>query len=202
MLETALASNNDPFTCLVADPGFYEGDRYWMECADIASATTLSNAIVNIAVDTGTGQGYTSTLAATTTLNYSATNAWGGVDQCEPAFSETGDVATVGDGIVDAFDISALLWRAAAPARLGPPWARPGPARPGAHCGDALCSQVPLPGARGLRPNATRPSAAHPTLTASLCAHRRRRTTGSRSSRSRSSPRSGAPTRDCAVATA
>ena len=43
MLYNSLDGNSDQWTCAINGPGSYEGDLYWLECADIASATTMSN---------------------------------------------------------------------------------------------------------------------------------------------------------------
>lgn len=102
MLETALAPKNDPYTCTIAGPGSYGSELYWMECADIASSTTLSNSIVRAANNTQGG------LGTITELNYSATNRFGGEELC-PA-QDTGELAHVGDGTIDTFDMSVLLW--------------------------------------------------------------------------------------------
>lgn len=107
MLATALSSSNDPFTCQINDPGNFEDHRYWMECADIASATTLSEAISPVAVNSS--DPYIGSLE-NIELNYSSVNRFGGAHKCVASFSEDGENARVGDGVIDAFDISALLW--------------------------------------------------------------------------------------------
>ena len=98
MLETALAPKNDPYTCTIAGPGSYESELYWMECADIASSTTLSNSIVRATNNTEGG------LGAIAELNYSATNRFGGTELC--VAQDSGELARVGDGTIDTFDIS------------------------------------------------------------------------------------------------
>ena len=97
MLYNNLDGDSDQWTCAINGPGSYEGDMYWLECADIASATTMSNTF-----DPEDEQ-------AVRSVNYSTTNQFGGDVLCPAHYGEN-ELARVGDGMINGFDVSALLW--------------------------------------------------------------------------------------------
>ena len=99
-LNTVAADSNDEYTCVLDGPGDYEDNVYWLECADIASSSTLSNGLYSTPLTQSDGS-----ITQVSHLNYSSVNHFGGEFECEAAYS--GERARVGDGVIDTF-VSAL----------------------------------------------------------------------------------------------
>lgn len=105
------ADSNDEYTCVLDNPGDYEDNVYWLECADLASSSTLTNALFTAPVLDAQGDPVTNDagqVVSTQEFNRSGLNHFGGEYPCEAAYS--GEQARVGDGVIDTFDIAALLW--------------------------------------------------------------------------------------------
>jgi hypothetical protein len=88
-IQTSETDNHNAYTCGV-------GDNYYLGCLDVAAVTTLSGSI-NSAWDNGF-------LSVTVSSN---TNLFGGSTTCP---IETGQRDVVGDGIINVYDMSVLIW--------------------------------------------------------------------------------------------
>lgn len=111
MLDTVASDSNNEYTCTLDSPGDYEDNVYWLECADMASSSTLTNAFFQAPVLDGNGDPVTDDTGKVVSyneFNRSALNHFGGEFLCEAEYS--GEQARVGDGVIDTFDIAALLW--------------------------------------------------------------------------------------------
>lgn len=87
--DTSLADSHDAYTCAVRE-------SHWKACLDVAAVSTLSNS-VHEAWNNG---------ILTVTLDTN-TNLWGGETQCPLGDGTNG---LVGDGVVNVYDMSALIW--------------------------------------------------------------------------------------------
>tara|TARA_B110001450_G_scaffold218216_1_gene212545 strand:+ start:848 stop:3835 length:2988 start_codon:yes stop_codon:yes gene_type:complete len=88
-VQTSQSDSHNAYTCAVRDD-------YYLGCLDIAAVTTLSGSI-----DSAWNDGY---LTVTVSSN---TNLFGGSTTCP---IETGQRDVVGDGIINVYDMSALIW--------------------------------------------------------------------------------------------
>ena len=87
--ETGLTDSHDAYTCRVQRD-------YYLGCLDIAAVSTLSNSISDAWND------------GVNTVNVSgAVNLFGGLTTCP---TEEGQRDYVGDGVVNVFDVSLLIW--------------------------------------------------------------------------------------------
>lgn len=111
MLNTVAADSNDEYTCVLDSKGDYEDNVYWLECADMASSSTLTNALYQAPILDSNGDPVTDEtgqVVNSNEFNRSGLNHFGGEYLCESEYS--GELARVGDGVIDTFDIAALLW--------------------------------------------------------------------------------------------
>lgn len=118
MIASALQESHDPYTCEVAGPYSHGSEKYWIECLDIAAASTLtgysaymygSNSPLSV-YDPTTTASATVSLSTTSDLSNltNGTNPFGGYPVCVASYGTSN--ARVGDGVVNVFDLSVLLW--------------------------------------------------------------------------------------------
>ena len=81
-LNTVAADSNDEYTCTLDRPGDFEDNVYWLECADIAASSTLSNGLYTAPLTQADGS-----VTQVSQLNYTGVNHFGGEYECEAAYS-------------------------------------------------------------------------------------------------------------------